>query len=583
MARKGVPREETVPRPSPAALPAELEEEARISGTPAGAAVNAALLALSRAARSFLLYLPNNATIRSFIEDFRIKMKRALDAASPIDLEVRPFELVLGSEVVYVERERERSLAFRLFRDGVRRLNIAREVRWEEMLRLLEILSIRYAGVRQNEDDIVTLLRKAGFAHIDIGVVEGFVSADDNDEEGQAHALQPASSVVPVPDHWDLPHRALPEPVALEWRAIPETELARLAAEEADERFAHNAVLAVSALLELRPDELASPKELTEFAPFIGEVRDFLVAEGEVGELVELVRCFYEAMRTAPAAIAPILRAFSERSVLRRLIIAVAPLALSPPPELTELLDLVPADHLATLVDLLAEDFDDAARRIMRQLIERYAAERPDYLLSRLRDASPRVACDLLRACARALPEHALDAALELAGHSEAEVVHEALRRFDKAPSNPRVSRTLAQLLNNPHEDVRLRALDLLSRRSEHAAFSAVVEHAERRAAVGVSEREAELIGRTLARLSPDTALSLFQEWLRPKGLLGRWVEAGSRRMLEWMLVSGLGALPAAEAETLLRSYAEKAGAEVRPHALATLARRSHPQEHKDG
>ena len=342
-------------------------------------------------------------------------------------------------------------------------------------------------------------------------------------------------------------------------------------------------MLAAKALLELRPDELVASKELSEFAPFISEVRDFLVTEGEISELVQLVRCFYEAMRSAPAITAPILRAFAEHSVLRRLILAVAPLALSPPAELAELLDLVPADHLATLIDLLAEDFDEAARRIMRQLVERYAPERPDYLLSRLRDAQPRVACDLLRACARALPERALDAALELAGRTEAEVVHEALRRFEKAPSNPRVSRTLAQLLTSAHEDVRLRALDLLSRRSERAAFSAVAEHAERRAGAGVSKREAELIGRTLARLSPDTALSLFDEWLRPKGLLGRWVEASGGRMLEWMLISGLGALPAAEAETMLRGFAEKADEELRQYALATLAKRRHPQGDSDG
>jgi hypothetical protein len=583
MVRKAVPGEEGAPRSAPAVAPVELEEEARVGGTPVGQAVNAALVALSRAARGFLIYQPNNATVHNFIEDFRVKMKRALDTASPIELEVRPFELAYGGEVVYVEQERERSLAFRLFRDGVRRLNIAREVRWEEMLRLLEVLSIRYAGVRQNEDDVVTLLRKADFAHIEVRSVEGFVPDDEGAQPAASNATPPVSGANPVPDDWDLPRRELPEPVAFEWQSVSEADLARLVAEEADENFAHNAVAAVRAVLELRPDELATPKELHEFAPFIGEVRDFLVAEGDLGELLELVRCFYEAMRNAPAVTAPILRTFADRNVLRRLIVAVAPLALSPPAELTELLDLVPADHLATLIDLLAEEFDEAARRIMRQLVERYAPERPDYLLSRLHGAPPRVACDLLRACARALPERALDAALELAGHTEAEVVHEALRRFDKAPSNPRVSRTLAQLLNSAHEDVRLRALDLLSRRSEHAAFNAVVEHAERRAAAGVSKREAELIGRTIARLSPDAALPLFGEWLRPKGLLGRWVEASGGRMLEWMLVSGLGALATTEADTMLRSFADRADEEVRQYVMATLTRRRHPQDESDG
>jgi hypothetical protein len=584
MARKSVPGAEGASPLAAESLPAELAEEARVGSTPAGEAVNAALLALSRAARSFLLYQPNNATIRAFIEEYRAKTRRALDATAALDLEVRPFELAYAGEVVYHEPERERSLAFRLFRDGVRRIRIAREVRWEEMLRLLEVLSIRYAGVRQNEDDIVTLLRKAGFAHIEVSVVEGFVPAEDETDQGQVASSPPRSAPArEVPVDWDLPVRDLQEQAALEWRAVAAEAASALAAEEAEEAFAPNVVLAVKALLELRVGELATPKELGEFVPFVTEARDFLVAEGRLGELVEMVRCIYDAMRTASAVTAPILRAFGERNVLRRLIVVVAPTSMSPPGELIELLDLAPADHLATLIDLLAEDFDEPARRIMRQLIERYAPERPDYLLSRLRDAAPRVACDLLRACARALPERAVDAALELTGHADAAVVHEALRRFEKAPANPRVSRTLAQLLANSHEDVRLRALDLLSRRSEHAAFGAVAEHAERRAAAGVSAREAELIGRTLAHLSPDSALTLFDEWLRPKGLVSRWVEGSGGRMLEWMLVSGLGVLPTAEAETRLRSLAERASDDLRRHVQATLARRRQGKDDSDG
>ena len=40
--------------------------------------------------------------------------------------------MLRGAEVVYLERNRERSLAFRLFRDGVRRLTISPDVAWEE-------------------------------------------------------------------------------------------------------------------------------------------------------------------------------------------------------------------------------------------------------------------------------------------------------------------------------------------------------------------------------------------------------------------------------------------------------------------
>lgn len=81
-------------------------EEARLGGTPGGRAANAALLALSRASRSFLLYDPLNEAIRSFIKDLRFKMYEAFVETGPLALEVRPFEMVLDGEVVYLERDR---------------------------------------------------------------------------------------------------------------------------------------------------------------------------------------------------------------------------------------------------------------------------------------------------------------------------------------------------------------------------------------------------------------------------------------------------------------------------------------------
>lgn len=563
-----------------AKLPAELGEEARVGDTPTGAAINAALLALSRAARGFLVYEPDDATIRHLVEDLRVKAKRALDSAQALDLEVRPHELVQAGEVVYREADPERSLALRLFRDGVRRLRVAREARWEEIQRLLEILSVRYTGVGQTEDDVVTLLRKADLTHVGIDVVEGSALAGGEAEPpqpGSGEASRPAAPEVPA--DWDLPARELSPPVEIEWRSVPDEDVAALAAEEAADAFPANTVLAVKALLDLHGELPATPSALDGFMPFITEARDFLLSEGHLKEMVLLVRALYDGMRASPQACAPILRTFAEREALRGMILGVAPGALSPPPEMLELLDLIPADHLATVIGLLGEDVDEQARRIMRQVVERYAPAHPDLLLSRLRESPPRVACDLLRACARALPERAVEAAMELASHPDADVVHEALRRFEKAPANPRITRLLTQLLGHAQEDVRLRALDLLSRRNERTAFGAVAEHAERRAVSELTVREAELVGRTLARLSPDSVLGLFDGWLRPKGLVGRWADAAGARMIQWVIVSGLGSVPGAEADALLRQVADKSEGDLKRHALAALERRKHKDD----
>jgi hypothetical protein len=156
-----------MPTVEPVTQPAsDLLEEAAVGGTPAGLAANAALRAFSKAARAFMLYDAQNEAVRRFLQDYRDALHAFLGAHGALDLEVRPFELALRGDVVHAEKDREKSLASRLFRDGIRRLTIQPGATWEEELKLLEIVSVRFIGVRQQEEDIVTLLTRAAFRSI---------------------------------------------------------------------------------------------------------------------------------------------------------------------------------------------------------------------------------------------------------------------------------------------------------------------------------------------------------------------------------------------------------------------------------
>ncbi len=142
------------------------------AGSPRAQAAAGLLGALGKAARALTLYDAGNALVRQFIGDYRAKGEAAT-AGGAVPLEVKPFEIHLGAEVVYREDDRERSLEFKLFRDGIRKLTFGRAVDGEELMRLLQILAVRFVGVRQAEDDIVTLLRKEEFRTITFYAVEG--------------------------------------------------------------------------------------------------------------------------------------------------------------------------------------------------------------------------------------------------------------------------------------------------------------------------------------------------------------------------------------------------------------------------
>lgn len=545
-------------------------EEARVDGSARARRANLALIALSRAARSFLLYDPSNAAVRRFIDDLRTKMGQAV-GGEPLKLEVRPFELALDNEVVYLEKDREHSLAFRMYRDGVRRLTLGADLAWDELLRLLEILSVRFTGVRQNEDDLVTLLWKAGFQHIEIEAVEGFAAeGDDARDRGARDASAQA------PDDWDLPARAFAGAAEPTWREVHDSEREALCAEEASHLLSANAAQSALTLLDYAADPSA-PIALEDVGPFVAEVRDFLLAEGQLAHLTTLVRVLQMHAESDRERLAPLIASFGDRRALSQILHSTPKVATAPPVELVELFDLLPADRLSRLIDLLRTERGEAPRRLLRQLIERYAAEGPEMLVRALKTAEPAVTCDLLRALAGALPERAIEVALELALHTDVSVVSEAFRRMEDAQPSPRVARTLLRMLDSPLEEIHLRVLDLLGTRYGALVFDPLVRSTEARCtARTLSEQEAEAIGRTLARLAPGPALTLFEQWLRPRKLIARLVESEGRWQHEWVAVSGLGSLRSDRAEPLIRETAARAGTELRRYCLATLARRRH-------
>ncbi|HEY7725383.1 MAG TPA: hypothetical protein VH880_08615, partial [Anaeromyxobacteraceae bacterium] len=186
------------------------------TASPAAQAAGAAVTALARAARSFVLYDAGNAVIRQLLESYRDRTRHALDQHGEMPVEVRPFELALRGEVVYSDPDREKSLPFKLFRDGVRRITLLPSATWEELLLLLQAVALRYTAVRQQEDDIVTLLRREDLPGIRLVVVEGFVPSEERPEPPSFLESEKHKGARP-PEGWDTPLPRLPRPGPTSW------------------------------------------------------------------------------------------------------------------------------------------------------------------------------------------------------------------------------------------------------------------------------------------------------------------------------------------------------------------------------
>jgi len=565
-------------------VPEEIRYEAAVGATEQGVATNNALRALSRAARSFLLYEPRNQAIRDFLQDYRENMNATLRAYGPMKLDIRPFEMTRDGEVVYLERDRERSLAFRLFRDGVRQISLQPEVAWEELLRLLEILSIRYTGIRQSEDDIVTLLWKAGFKHIGIVAVEGFVPDEERPEGDLLAGEQPkkkrkkrrsGTTHIDAPPDFDLPLPVFEEQGSLVWRDIPEERLAELAQESDSRNLPILTVQLVGHMLAIAAD-ITDPTDLDDVLPLVNEVRDFLLSEGQLDHLTDLVRVVQHHRLIDEDRMDGELAKFADSRALRRILQSVGKASEVVPPELVELLEMVPSDHLDHLMDLLVEERASASRRLTRMLIERFVKEAwdPSRVFERMHQEASDVQCDILRATSRALPERVLEEAIQLRDRPFLDVQMEVLWVLERASDESLVEETMLKMLSSGFAEVRVRILDFLSDYGTKNVFTATQAMVEHRATRGITERECEAAGRVLAAVDPDKAKSVLMAWIKPPGMFKRWVEMPGAQGLQRTALCGLMSLPGKEVDDVIRWLSERCGESIYQLCMKTLVQR---------
>jgi HD-GYP domain-containing protein (c-di-GMP phosphodiesterase class II) len=137
-------------------------------------AISDIMTAFSRVTNSFQLYDPRNDAVRDALADLYARIMGLIKSTKSLTLKVEPWAFLYNDSTVYYNDDRENSLAYKLFRDGIRGITIHEGFDWRELAQLLKILGVRYNGVHLFEDDIVTMFWKANFQYVDTIAIEGF-------------------------------------------------------------------------------------------------------------------------------------------------------------------------------------------------------------------------------------------------------------------------------------------------------------------------------------------------------------------------------------------------------------------------
>ncbi len=548
------------------------EEGPRLGDSERTQAVADALLALHKTCRSFVLYDSKNDAILKFLGLVREKFSAALTAWGTMVLDVRPFEMVMEGTVVYVERDRERSLAFRIFRDGVRKLTIGAEVSWEELLRFLEILSLRTVGANTAEEDAVTMLHKAGFEHIVVDAIEGYVP-DEEMPEQQLPGAKPVAIVhnhVEAPRDWDLPLPAFEGPALLQYRPIPQALLLGLREESGPSTTTALSLRLLDEMVDVVRDP-TDPTETEDVLPFAKEVRDYLLIDADMASLAQLLvllgRLPSRSNLSTPAEL------MAEPGLFERALEMLVAGGGDPRLERV-LLPLYRERALTWLLARLDASQDADQKALVVHLLRPLVSVAPDAVLSRLSVGSLGATDALIPIIIAELRDRAYPAALELLGREEPQAHRAGLRILAGLPLGSSAAAMLLPLLSSPDKEVRAEATAQYSRLRDHESFDRLVSAVRDRAGKAFEPGEAEAMAAVMVRVNAEQSRELFQEWLKPPSLLSRLTSSGAVRLTQAVAVFGLALLPELSAETTLRNLMNRGDEDLRRLVLAALTRR---------
>jgi HEAT repeat protein len=280
---------------------AQLQEEVR--------AATEALSALIKALKVSVYYPAQHPITQQFRTELVHSFTRYFEQYEALIVEITEQELLLDGTPVLKGEETQASMAFLLYKDGMRELRLYRGTEEWEILALTDIIAAA-SELNQSEDDLVTLLWEREFIHVDFLAIDDVLDdaplqVPDSLDQFRQHLLAaPAAHQVEVEISGGLPEEPSPESSQLDassFMAVATSDLQQgiytLSAEEIEqlrldieEAIAPHFVLSIT---DIFFDIFALENERGPFedaAIFLQKCLDALVTLGEFRRARDLLR-----------------------------------------------------------------------------------------------------------------------------------------------------------------------------------------------------------------------------------------------------------------------------------------------------
>jgi len=124
--------------------------------------------------KAYRLYPLENPALDEVRSQFSHKLQGFLKKYHSFAFQIGEYDFSFGGKILYDNKDLKASLAFRLYKDGLRELRFMEGVEEVEIRGLIDIIA-RVENINQLEDDLVTMIWEADFIHISYLATDEFL------------------------------------------------------------------------------------------------------------------------------------------------------------------------------------------------------------------------------------------------------------------------------------------------------------------------------------------------------------------------------------------------------------------------
>jgi HEAT repeat protein len=532
------------------------------------AQVEELLTLIGKALRAVQLYLPNNPVYQRAVENVRASCRKLWTATPDLVLDVQETELRWEGNVVYSHDQKNESIAWTLFKDGVRSVTLRPGVEEVELVRFMQVLHQARTLQPDAADDLLTLLWQEDFQFLSYTFREIQLEAGQ-----QIEAEQPTSNPSPVEVQQQIQQEAPPqrEVVSIDefdttLYFLEDQEIGYLQGEverEYAQDLRHNVLSMLFDLLELQTYGTVRAELIAiieNFIPYLLGSGDFHSVSFVLRELRVVLERGKELIPEHRTSLGAIPARLSQTEALSQLLQALDEATMHPSEdELGELFRELQPEAIVTLAGWVSRLGNEQVRTLVKRSAERLASQNPAEVLKALASSDAATALEMVRLAGRlrlpAAPE-GMGRLLDSGDREMKLAVVDALTSI----ASPMALRLLEGAVEDPERDVRIAALRFLSSRGHRGAFQRVEA-----AVTGGKLRHADLTEKiaffeAFGALAGAAGVAVLEKILVPRGLLGRREDVESRACA----AMALGKMRSAEARAVLERAGQDKEALVR-------------------